>query len=131
MDVKLAWFLALVTLPALSYSQNVDFKESLGETISIQGTAINRKLGAQLMTSDSSFIWIDGLLSWPSEYYSGEYNGKTLKVKGVVIERFDLPVFVEKEGETKSGIPVPEGTDLKEASHRFLLKSATWEIVVE
>ncbi|MGC4118013.1 MAG: hypothetical protein QM765_26375 [Myxococcales bacterium] len=46
---------------------------------------------------------------------------------GKVIERSDLPVFIERPGEPRrSGIPVPEGADAKAAAHRYLLADATW-----
>ena len=103
--------------------------ELLGKKVEIVGTAVNTKLGAILITKDGS-IWINGKENWPKGYYHGGDNGKKLKVIGTVIEKYDLPVFIEKEGDLrKSGIPVPEGTDLKEASRRYLLKNAQWEIL--
>lgn len=104
----------------------------LGQRIEIVGTPVNAKLGALLIAKDSTSIWIDGKESWPEGYYSMGNNGKTLKVTGIVIEKYDLPVYIQKEGDLpKSGIPVPEGTDLKEASRRYLLKKAKWEIISE
>jgi len=103
----------------------------IGTKITIEGKAINAKLGALLTAKDGSSIWIDGLESWPAGFYLGEENGKILSVTGIVIEKYDLPVFIYKEGgPQKSGIPVPEGTDLKEASRRYLLKGAKWKVVL-
>ena len=101
----------------------------LGQKIEIVGTAVNTKLGALIIAKDSTSIWIDEIESWLTGYYLEGLNGKTLKVTGTVIEKYDLPVFIYKEGDSRSGIPVPEGTDLKEASHRYLLKNAKWEII--
>jgi len=106
--------------------------DSLGKVIAVTGKAANTKMGALLIMKDSTSLWIEGLDSWPKEYYLGEEKGKTLKVSGTVIEKYDLPVFIYKEGDPiKSGMPVPEGTDLKKASHRYLLKDAEWEIISE
>jgi hypothetical protein len=92
-----------------------------GQQISVDGTAQNEKLGASVHTPTGS-IHIDKLDAWPDALV-----GKRVRVTGTVIERFDLPVFVRKPGEPiSSGIPVPEGTDLREASRRYLLGNATW-----
>ena len=67
-------------------------------------------------------IWIDSLSSWPEGYL-----GSRVKATGIVIQKYDLPVFIQKEGEpVRTGIPVPEGTDLHSASRRYLLKNAKW-----
>lgn len=107
-------------------SQN--FCDLLGEEITIEGTAKNAKMGAILTVNDVSFIWMNNMLAWPEKVY-----GKTITVSGTVIEKFDLPVFVPCDGQhpltAPSGIPVPEGTDLHEASRRYLLKDADWKVV--
>ncbi len=112
---------------------NESLKALLGKRITITGKAANAKLGALLETEDGNIIWMDDKDSWPEGYYLGEDNRKTLKVTGTVIEKYDKPVFIpNKEDElARSGIPVPEGTDLKKASHRFLLKNIKWEIIKE
>jgi hypothetical protein len=58
---------------------------------------------------------------------------KKISVTGTLIERHDLPVLIHKRGskEIPSGMPVPKGTDLHEASHRYLLKDVKWVIVTE
>ena len=59
-------------------------------------------------------------------------DGRTLKVIGTLIEKYDLAVLLYKEGDPiKTGIPVPEGTDLRKASQRYLLKDAIWEVISE
>lgn len=113
--------------------QNVayNFKDYLGQSITLEGRATNAKLGA-LLTGDNFSIWVDDLESWPEGFYQSGDVGKRIKVTGTVIERYDLPVFVPKENEPMlSGIPVSEGTDLHKASHRYLLKDTKWEIVKE
>ncbi len=57
-------------------------------------------------------------------------RGKRVKVTGVLTEDHALPVFIPKQGEPiPQGIPVPEATDLYQASHRYVLKEATWELL--
>jgi hypothetical protein len=98
------------------------WSSKLGETVTVVGVAENLKLGARLEV-DAGAIWIDGLDAWPDDLL-----GRRLVVTGRVIERHDLPVFVRKEGEPEiAGMPVPPGTDLHEASRRFLLAGARWQ----
>jgi hypothetical protein len=84
------------------------------------------KLGAVLVLENGQRIWMDEMSSWPSGYYT-EKESKSAQVTGVLIERYDLPVFVpSNDSIVQQGIPVPKGTDLKEASHRYLLKDFKW-----
>lgn len=92
-----------------------------GQTITIEGTAENSKLGASVR-SESGQVWIDGLAEWPAGIV-----GQNVRATGTVVECHDLPVFIRREGEPlRSGIPVPAGTDLKQASLRHLLTGAIW-----
>jgi hypothetical protein len=53
-----------------------------------------------------------------------------IRVRGVVGQRADLPVFVQKPGGPQlQGIPVPEGTDLEAASRRWVIEHASVEVV--
>ncbi|MEQ6123113.1 hypothetical protein AAON49_02795 [Pseudotenacibaculum sp. MALMAid0570] len=107
-------------------------KSMLGRKVTITGTAMNSKLGAFIMTKNNYWVYIKGKDSWPYEYYYGGDNGKVLRVTGTLIQRYDLPVFIyNKKNLLRAGIPVPEGTDLKKASHRYLLKNIEWEIISE
>jgi hypothetical protein len=109
-----------------------DWSQHLGKTITLEGIAENAKLGPLLSGKDNS-IWIDGLDGWPEGVYQGGNRGKKLRVTGTVIVRDDLPVFVSpKEGAiVPQGIPVPLGTDLKEARKRYLLRDARWVVLEE
>lgn len=99
----------------------------MGKKITLKGRAVNFHEGAAIVVNDATIIWIDDLSSWPMGYYEGENDSKTVKVTGVLIEKYDRPVFIYKEGQpARSGIPVPEGTDLRKASHRYLLKNSKW-----
>ncbi len=102
---------------------------NLGKRIAVEGWAVNRPIGAELVGDDFS-IWIDGLDFWPEGYYTGGDRGKRVKVTGVLAEDHALPVFIPEKGKPiPQGIPVPEGTDLYKASHRYLLKDARWELL--
>ncbi len=97
----------------------------LSEEVTIRGIAQNHKTGAYVQIINRQGLYIDFLNYWPEDY-----NGKTIEVTGVVIKKHDLPVFIPKEGEpVVTGIPVPEGTDIHEASKRYLLKNATWKLI--
>jgi len=100
--------------------------EYLSKEVTVVGIASNGKIGAFVESPDpKKSIWVDSLSHWPEEFI-----GNKVVVTGVVIEKHDIPVFIPKEGELpKTGIPVPEGTDLHTASKRFLLKNAEWKII--
>ncbi len=107
------------------------FPKLLGNKITIKGKATNAKLGATLTTeNDNIIVWIDEMQSWPKGFYQRD-KSKTLIVTGTLIEKYDLPVFISNDDPrtNPSGIPVPKGTDLKEASNRYLLKDINWKIV--
>src|SRR5262245_38185798 len=106
-----------------------DWSRFLGQTITVEGTAADAKLGA-LLLGDSEEIWIDGLEEWPEGFYRGGNEGKRIRVTGTVIARDDLPVFVQTEGiPAKAGIPVASEEQLKNAKRRFLLRDAKWTVL--
>jgi hypothetical protein len=106
-----------------------DWSKHLGRTVTLEGTAADAQLGA-VLEGDGGMIWIDGLEVWPKGFYTGEGKGKRLRVSGTVIQRSDLPAFVEKPGEPpRSGIPVRSEQELEKAKSRFLLKDAHWTIL--
>jgi hypothetical protein len=119
-------FMASLSRPSVRDPKTkIDFATQLGKPTTVVGFLENWKLGPQLAGNDFS-IWIEeGGKSLPSEL-----SNKRIIVTGTVIERNDLPVFVPEPGKpfVHQGIPVPEGTDLKKASHRFLLKDVTWKL---
>jgi len=89
--------------------------------VALEGIAEARKLGAAVR-GDGFEVWIDGLSDWPRELV-----GRRVRVTGVLEERNDLPVFVQKPGEpVAAGMPVAEGSDLQQASRRYVLRNATW-----
>jgi hypothetical protein len=106
-----------------------DFSKIVGQRITLEGKALNAKLGA-LLRHDEEIIWIENLASWPEGFYQGNDRGKLLRVTGIVIRKDDLPVFLAKPGETfLSGIPVDSEEELESKKWRFLLKDATWVLL--
>lgn len=107
-----------------------DWSAVLGQTVTLEGSAANAKVGALLLKGEKKEIWIDGLGWWPDGYYLGEGKGKRLRVTGTVIQRNDLPVFNQKEDEpVVQSMGAPPGMDLEQARRRFLLKDATWVVL--
>ena len=95
----------------------------MGDTVTIEGSARNAKLGAMIHGDETSYF-IDGLDEWPDEL-----DGQQLRVTGRIITRDDLPVFEEQPGDLpKTGIPVPAGTT-DAARTRRLLANASWELI--
>jgi hypothetical protein len=102
---------------------------NLGKEITVEGWAVNRKNGAQLV-GDGFEVWIEDLAGWPEGYYTGGDKGRKVTVKGILAQDHGLPVFVPKKDEPiVQGIAVEEGTDLEKASLRYILKKATWALV--
>lgn len=101
-----------------------DFSKHLGRSITLEGTAADCKIGAVLL-GDRQMIWIDGLSSWPDGFYLGEDRGKRVRGTGTVIQKSDLPVVRDRQGEpVAQGMSVGEGVDFEDAKKRFLLTGA-------
>jgi len=99
-------------------------KSSVGQRVTLVGVAEARKLGAALRC-DGFEVWVADLHDWPTGFVD-----QRVEVAGVLEERHDLPVFVQKPGEMPvAGIPVPEGTDLREASRRYVVRDARWSVL--
>jgi len=93
----------------------------LGKPVTLIGEAEVQKEGACLRGMDFH-IYVDALQDWPKELV-----GKKVSVSGIVIERYDLPVYVSRPGgPVRDARPVPAGTDVHKAAHRYLLKDAKW-----
>ena len=106
-----------------------DWSGRVGQPVTLEGTAVNAKLGAALIGEDD-LVWIDGLDAWPDGFYSGGDQGKRLRVTGVVIRRDDVPVFVPEPGEPmKAGVPVASEAEREKAKWRYLLRDAKWTVL--
>ncbi|HML75283.1 MAG TPA: hypothetical protein PKB02_12405 [Anaerohalosphaeraceae bacterium] len=93
----------------------------VGSQVRVEGVAESRKIGT-LIQCNGFGVWIDKLSDWPKAV-----SGRKVQAVGVLEERNDLPVFVpEPKGLLVQGISVPQGTDLHQASRRFILRDAMW-----
>jgi len=99
------------------------WQDHFGKKITVEGKAMTAKVGPMLV-GEGPDLWIGGVDDWLDR------EGKRLRVTGIVRERNDLPVFVPQDGAPPmAGIPVPPGTDLAKASHRYLLDVHEVEII--
>ena len=118
---------ACAILLAVSFAGSAnppDLRDRLGQQVTLDGVAETRKLGAALRGSGFD-VWIDRMERWPAEAL-----GRKVRVTGILEERQDLPVYIQKTGEPPAaGIPVPEGTDLREASRRYLVRDSKWSLI--
>lgn len=116
-------------LPDRAHAWPKEWSDHLGQTLILEGTAINAKSGA-LLQGKGGAVWIDGLDAWPEGFYAGGDQGKRLRVTGTVIKRADLPVFVPRMGDMpRAGIPVQSEEELEKAKWRYLLKEARWTVL--
>jgi len=92
----------------------------VGKTITVEGTAENRKDGA-VLRGEHFELWMSDLTGWPDD-------AKRIRATGVLAEDHGRPVFVRRPDEPiVQGVEVPEGTDLQKASRRWVLKDARWK----
>lgn len=124
------------TIPAqeeFSTIQPVDpLKSQVGEQLTIVGQFRNMKAGPSVLT-ETNLIYLDVSNEVYNLIMSHDHTQK-MKVTGKLDIKHDLPVFIHdpdsKMEDLVSGIPVPPGTDLHEASKRYVLENVTWEFVV-
>lgn len=106
-----------------------DWSAHLGQTVTLEGRAVDAKLGALLQGEEAS-IWLDGLDSWPEGFFSGGDQGKRIRVTGTVIKKDDVPVFVQRPGEPpRAGIPVTSEEEQEKGKWRYLLKDTKWTVL--
>lgn len=114
-----------------------DLAACLGQMVTLEGTAVDCKLGPQLNGQGAEVIWIEGpnglrAWNWPNGFYKGGDRGKRLRVRGLVIERHDLPILgLPCTNEVSCALECPEGMTPYEASHRYLLANVEWIILEE
>jgi hypothetical protein len=100
----------------------------LGQKVTLEGEAVNAKLGAMLMHGEDA-IWIADKDSWPDGFYQGGDHGRLVRVTGIVIERSDWPTFVRNSDEPMAqGMPAESAAAAQQQSHRFLLQDAVWTV---
>ena len=121
------WSAAFVLFLAVSFAGSASaqaLQARLGQPVTLEGIAEARKLGPALRGNGFE-VWIDRLDEWPAAA-----AGRKVRVTGVLEERYDLPVYIPKAGEPPvAGIPVPEGTDLRQASRRYVVREAKWSLI--
>jgi hypothetical protein len=74
----LMFLLAAQSLAAAQQDHQPWIKNQLGEQVTLEGRAENRKDGAVLVM-DYQMIWIDGLPGWPVGYDEYLYGGEKVK----------------------------------------------------
>jgi len=93
-----------------------------GKTVTLRGTAVDRKGGAALKDKES-FVWIDGLDRWPDELRERE-----VEVSGLLERETDPAVFVPTAGEPiAQGIPASAAGSSTQGRQRYVLREATWK----
>ena len=121
------WSATFVLFLAVSFTGSAsaqDLQARLGQPVTLEGLAEARKLGAALRGAGFE-VWIDRMDEWPATA-----AGRKVRVTGVLEERYDLPVYIPKPGQPPAaGIPVPEGTDLRQASRRYVMREAKWSLI--
>lgn len=96
-------------------------EQDLGRTITVEGIAENRKDGAVLRGGNFE-LWLPQLTGWPQR------GTGRVRATGRLAEDHGRPVFVRRPDEPiVQGVEVPEGTDLKKASRRWILLDARWQ----
>jgi len=109
-----------------------DWADHLGKTVTVEGKAIDYKVGA-VLESKAGSIYVDkpnGSTHWPNGYWNGDDKSKRLRVTGVVTKRDDLPVFVQRKGALPlQGIPVKSKEEAEKAKWRYLLKDTKWTVI--
>ena len=104
-------------------------RETPSPYVWVDGAALETKAGPIILVSGGLPLFIDGMTYWPPDFYEGGTKGKRVVARGQIVERFDLPVYEAIPGEEpRAGIPVPPGTDMRQASRRFLMVFAEWDL---
>lgn len=112
------------------HSEKKDRSVDIGKRITVIGTALNHHMGA-VVSVDGSTIYVElPDKYWPDGVYHGGDTGDLVEVTGILEQRSDLPVFIQDPNEPPMhGMPMPPGTDLKEAAKRYVLVSVEWKSV--
>jgi hypothetical protein len=115
---------------SIEITKKEDLNEFIGKKVTITGITVNMKLGAALILENGQIIWMNDMLNWPNDYYTDKKT-TTVKVTGFLMQQNDLPVFISNENDSiiHQGIPTSKGADLKEATHRYLLKEYEWDLI--
>jgi hypothetical protein len=113
--------------PAQALPSSVDWPAVLGRCVVVRGYLEGGSSKNRAHVQSGTYR-IDVLLEDPELEHSwlSLPPDARIEVQGVVGERADLPVFIQKRGgPVMQGMPVPEGTDLEAARRRFVLERAS------
>lgn len=104
---------------------NNGLQSLVGTDVVLVGVADSRTGGAAL-SGDNFYVWLKNVPSWPANLVT-----KRVEVQGRLEVDHGLPVFVRQKNDPlpKQGISVTEGTDLREASKRYVLTHPTWTLL--
>lgn len=114
----------MVDLSHAASAAEVDPSAWNGRCVIAEGYAQGQKIGAALNLGGPMLgvIFDDGASQWTIPL------GVRVRVKGRVVERADLPVFVadpnQPDRPIMQGISVPPGTDLEQARRRWVIELA-------
>lgn len=130
---------ACVPTAKMNPSSNVvleDFSEEklkslVGQKVTFVGRPVNLKMGAAIELRNENLIWIQNLNSWPNRIHANKSISKTLKIEGVLIDMYDLPVLAihSNKKEKRQGISISDSLITEKSKYRFLLKNVVWDIV--
>jgi hypothetical protein len=100
--------------------KDIDFASWNNRCVIAEGYAVGMKIGEALDLGGPSIgVIFDGDGGWQVPL------GAWVQVRGTIVERSDLPVFVQDPNEPiMQGMPVPEGTDLEQARKRWVIEHA-------
>lgn len=98
----------------------IDFAPWNNRCVIAEGYAVGMKIGEALDLGGQTIgVIFDGGGGWQVAL------GAWVQVRGTVVQRSDLPVFVQDPDEPiMQGISVPEGTDLEQARKRWVIEHA-------
>ena len=105
--------------------KTLDFASWNNRCVLAEGYAQSEKIGELLdLGGPTVGVIFDGDGGWQAPL------GAWVQVRGTVVQRSDLPVFVpDPNGPIVQGMPVPEGTDLEEARKRWVIEHATVKLL--
>ena len=114
----------------------IPWNDLIGQKLTLVGRGENAKIGAKLACEDFSMYVDLPAKGWPKKVYNRTYKNldavpKKVRVTGKLEQWSDVPVFHKSKDRGRQGIPVPDGTDLKEARKRYILVDVVWDIVTE
>ena len=93
-----------------------------GRRDTIRGVAEDRKDGAVIRGEDRC-VFVVGMHRWPRGV-----PGREVTAEGILGEDHGLAVIRDEDRMFLQGVPVPAGTDMREASRRQTLSDITWSL---